>query len=278
VAEAPAYIPFEISKWRPPAPTEADREKVEYWTRELEREIREYKTWRMKRRLRFGAWIAIIVLMLVAKRSQFSGFWWMWWLFGGGAAADTAAGSRYRAVSELAGARDPRAAGVLAIACRDGDGDMRRLAARTLTNLMPRLQASDAAFFSDDAMNALIAQLHRRDTALLVAILKGLQQIGDERAIPDVTALRDNDMRDPRDWKWVGVPTWEDVRTVAAESLPYLEKNAERRRASSTLLRAAQSPAASDIALLRPAVDSQTEPPQQLLRPVSGSGSEEMGN
>jgi hypothetical protein len=91
-----------------------------------------------------------------------------------------------------------------------------------------------------------------------VALLQGLKQVGDERAVPLVRTLMD----DPR----------EEVRQEATECLEYVERRIHLNRESSTLLRASSgaSVSYSTANLLRPSSETVTDMhPEQLLRPGS---------
>lgn len=274
----PEIIPREISPTVNPTPEEIAQSQVEYWTRELDREIREYKRWKLKTRLRRFGWIAFLIAMIFTLHKHAGNLWWLWFVWGGSAAADTASGNGRKAASELMNTSDPRAAGVLAIACRDADRDTQNLASIGLKTLLPKLKSSDSEFIDDRGMEALIALLSRNDAALILSALTALQQVGDERAVPAVLRLShaDADISTMKGYwgdlmfEWTGRDrtNWEEVRRAAEECLPYLERNAERKKASSTLLRPAAGGPTSDMALLRPAGATNAEPQDQLLRPA----------
>lgn len=254
---------------------ERDREAVAQWAEILEREIRAYRRWRIRQRMRWGIGAASFLFVLWWFLSeQRGGFpWWLWWIFGGGAAVDAAAGSRQKAASELAKINDPRAVSVLAVACRDGDPDTRTVAARGLKNILPRLQARDAAHITPEGMEALIALLRMADASLGVAILKALEQVGDARAIPTVERLAESPKR-RRAWAvYLDAETpQERLREAAAACLPYLRTRAEQERLRNTLLRPAQGPDSPADILLRPASAAPSTPEEQLLRPSSPEG------
>jgi hypothetical protein len=261
---------------------ETARGAVQLWMETLEREIRAYRQRRyhksMRRLLRLAIIAAVIMFFF---KGHWGNFFWLWMVIGGGAAAaDVAAGSRKEVASALARARDPRAVGVLAMACRDGDRETRNAAARGLISIMPTLQAGDAQYITPQGMDALIDIL--KDTKqinadLLIAIMKGLEQVGDARAIAAVekritTPLPMHLLLRGLDRAAPGNPVrahMERVQQAACECLPYLQQRAEWERQRNLLLRPAQAPDDPGAILLRPAMPAaSTTPPEQLLRPV----------
>lgn len=243
---------------------------VQMWTEELEQELRAYRRWKWKNRLRWLFRFALLALAVYLSVAGAQGGWWIWSLFFGvGAAADIRAGSRRQAATELAKTRDPRAAGVLAVAWRDGDKEVRRVASEALKEILPRLRASDADHFSADAMNAVLSLLLSEDPALLLAVLKGLQQIGDERAVPSVQGMRATweealpFIQDPQ-----GRETYQRLVEAADSCLAAIGTRAERERQRQTLLRPAQNPDSPAETLLRPAGSTASDP-AQLLRPAA---------
>lgn len=249
---------------------EEDLAAVQMWTQELERELRTYRRWKWKNRLRWLFRIALLTLAIYLLVAGFQGGWWIWTLFFSvGAAADLRAGNRRQAVTELAKTRDPRAAGVLAVAWRDGDAEVRRVASGALKEILPRLHASDVVYFSADAMNAVVALLLSEDPALLLATLKALEQIGDEHVIPSVQGMRATwekalpFIRDPQ-----AREAYQRLVEAADSCLAATGERAQRHRQRQTLLRPAQNPGSPGETLLRPA-GSTASPPAQLLRPAN---------
>lgn len=212
---------------------------------------------RQRRRVALGVmFVALAIYLAVSTHGQFYHIWWMFNLGGGIWAADQMAGARRDAATTLRDAGDPRAVGVLAIAARDGDPRVRIAAVDALRRLMPRLRASDAGYITSDQMAALIQLGYGARMSVQVAVLQGLKQVGDERAVPLVKTL----MADPR----------EEVRREATECLEYVERRIQLQRESSTLLRASSgtSVAYSTDNLLRPSSSTAPEQhPEQLLRP-----------
>ena len=124
---------------------------------------------------------------------------------------------------------------------------------------MPRVQASDAQYLNADEMQALIDALRKQKgyPGLMLALLKGLEQIGDERALANVEALtRDTEI-------------FPKVRQAARDCLPYLQIRAEQAKQAQTLLRASSGYEIAPETLLRPAsgVSAASNDAQELLRP-----------
>lgn len=239
-----------------------DAAAVDYWVQELEREIRAYRRWKWRRNVRRVMRIGFVLAVLVAfaTRHAHAFPFWVFGLIAGGAAADAAAGRREQVAGRLAETNDPRAVSVLAIACRDGDEATRPVAERGLMNILPKLQASDARHVNEDGMDALIGLLSRwHDYGLVVAILKALEQIGDERAIPAVQYMT---------WQQTRSANAAAVVEAARHCLPFLHDRADKARERTTLLRAAENPADPAESLLRPAASGDSIPPEQLLRPA----------
>ena len=131
-----------------------------------------------------------------------------------------------------------------------------------LIQLLPRLQATDANLLTGSQRKQLYSKLSKSDryfwynrywnAELKTAILRALEQIGDEKAVPVVEKVA-RTARNPQ------------VRTAAQECLPFLQQRAEQARIEQTLLRASTSTASPDT-LLRPTVATTPTEPQQLLR------------
>jgi hypothetical protein len=252
-----------------------DVDLVAYYTEELDKAIKAHRKQVWDRRVRIG----LIALVGIGAYVFFhEKIWWLWFVFGGGAAAADAGWKRRELTERLANTNDLRAISVLAVAARSGDKDTRAVARPALLKLLPLMQASNAGLLTDDGMNALVSLLNRNDPALLLNILKALEQVGDERALPAVEKLAAAHVP-PGDlgaiirgewdaWIHSSNVSWEDVREAAHECLPYLQAKAEQKRNSETLLRAAQDPIALQQTLLRPAASTES-PEDQLLRPVS---------
>jgi len=181
-------------------------------------------------------------------------------VFGGWAAVSSASKNAARKLAEF---DDVRAAGFLVEALEYDDKQLRELAAAKLTLLLPRLKASDAGLLTAEQRACLNRQLAKRDidreAPLLLAMLKALEQVGDERSVPAVRALAEK----PGSGEAAA-----RVRAAAREALPAVEQSAERWRNAATLLRPADASAAPDDTLLRPAAGAQTaDDAEHLLRP-----------
>jgi HEAT repeat protein len=166
---------------------------------------------------------------------------------------DTNARIRRDAVAALS-EQDADMIGPLAACLSDNDDSIRRMAAAALQRLLPRVQASDRQHVTLPEMEALLKALGGRDEGLIVAILKALEQVGDERALPAVEGL-------------VVHGRTMDIRRAARDCLPYLQLRADAARQAQTLLRAAQfEPAVAPNVLLRAAITAEQTPNEQLLR------------
>jgi hypothetical protein len=180
---------------------------------------------------------------------------------GGIAIGGTIVSDRRRAAA-LAIARfdDVRAVGPLAEALEFKDKYLLPIASRALIRLLPRLQASDAAYLSRAQRACLNRALEGKDLALTMAILKAWEQVGDAGAIEQVQNLAEG-----RGWGGRS----RKVVALAKECLPALRQSAERQQIGSQLLRPADGNLTPSGVLLRPAQPHiASDPPDQLLRPT----------
>ncbi len=259
---------------------ETEGELVSRLSEELEAEIRRYRQWRWRaifgRVFRFALMIGLVWLFL---NRNWSNLWWIMFVFGGSKVTDERARKRRQAVSALSRISDKRAVNVLALAYHSGDDSTRKVAGEALVRLLPMMTASDARLVDDRGMAALISILNRRhmNSALMVAVLKALQQIGDARAIPAVEKLRTM----PRPMNaiahyadlWFRAGMGSELRKVtdaAEECLPYLRMRAEQERLRSTLLRPAERPDNDKDILLRPLTTAAPQNDTLLVRPRDG--------
>ena len=170
-----------------------------------------------------------------------------------------AASARQNAISALRRLDDPRQIGLFAACMNDKNGDVRKIARDTLKKLMPKAQASDAQYINKDEMQALADALRKQkqDAGLMLALLKGLEQIGDERALANVAALTEDSSVSP------------SIKQAARDCLPYLQIRAEQAKQAQTLLRASYGNEIAPETLLRPAsgVSASSNDAQELLRP-----------
>lgn len=232
------------------------RPNADRWIGVLEAEMAAYRQWKAARRRRMF-WRAVVVIGLLALMlsGKHVGFFPFWVLFGGKMAMDTAADSRYTAAHEVAKLRNPRAVGVLAVTCREADGDVSIVAVRALKDTLPLVRANHRAGFTEEQMDALLWLLGTDDPELARALLKALEQVGGPKALPAVRRLEHHPSA--------------SVREAAAACALHLEAVAEQERLRATLLRAAEGPEGGDR-LLRPASGAGDTPQEQLLRPSSG--------
>ncbi|HZT43288.1 MAG TPA: hypothetical protein VFA07_14050, partial [Chthonomonadaceae bacterium] len=171
--------------------------------------------------------------------------------------------------------QDRQAIGPLVEAMDIEDGPLRRLVAEALTGLLPHLHASDAGLLTHSQRSRLYrvlqkcsepsrfiprwlrAQQSTTRAELANAILKAMEQVGDEKALPYVERLAACPAYSP---------AMERVRNAARDCLPFLQTRIAQVDASQTLLR----PSAVEETpnhLLYPVL--QSDPlPDLLVRPV----------
>ncbi len=128
-----------------------------------------------------------------------------------------------------------------------------------LVRLLPRFKASDKLTLSRTQIVSLTLINAQTSQPLALAKLKALEQIGDEKLIPQVTALtKPAAIKDP------------EVREAAENCLQFLHQRAEKTRAERQLLRAS-SPKANPGELLRPSIEAAPEEKQLLRASTSGT-------
>lgn len=93
---------------------------------------------------------------------------------------------------------------------------------------------------SEEARQSAADALGGRDADLILAILRALEQVGDEKALPAVERL-------------VEIEPYHKVGRAAEACLPALRQRVEQARLAQTLLRPASAPNAPSEVLLRPA-------------------------
>jgi len=226
--------------------------------------LREESQNRAIRKKRFiGIFLGIIIILIVVSllthdRHLFNSFGSYIGLLSMGAAASQ---QQKSAVAVMARFNDVRAVGPLAEALEFKDKDMLPLTEQTLIRLLPLMKASDAALLSPDQRAYLNRAVRGKNTALILAILKAWEQVGDIKAIEEVEKLaagRGHGGRNPK------------VVAAAQECLPFLRQSAERQQIGSQLLRASDGNLTPSDILLRPAMPhASTEPADQLLRPTN---------
>ncbi len=144
------------------------------------------------------------------------------------------------------------------------DESARRIARGGLIRLLPHLTAADTRLLNQQQRTLLYSQLHTAHTkstaSFQIAILKALEQIGDENAIPTVQALA---LCSPTS------PSARQVRDAALHCLEFLPQVAQKNSASQQLLRASFSETTSPQQLLRASLGSGSEQTEHLLHPSS---------
>lgn len=167
----------------------------------------------------------------------------------------------------LAKIEDVRCIGRLAEVLEWPDSTVQQVAISSLSRLLPQVKASDRVLQTARQRANLHRMLTlpnaRRHAGFLVNLLKALEQIGDESAMPYVQQLAK------------AIPTSTQQRRVcdaARECLPYLELRADLNRNSQTLLRASSAFSVGEDMLVRPASASGATDREQLLRPGSSGG------
>jgi hypothetical protein len=144
--------------------------------------------------------------------------------------------------------------------------------------LLPKVRAEDADFWNADQKRTLLKLLDPPfgDPELIVRVLKALEQVGDESALPAVKRLAALQRPRPGDsllgMAKKGVPyrVWgqETIGQAAITCQTILEARALSVQHASTLLRASNQEAEASETLLRPLpVQSDITPSEQLLRP-----------
>jgi hypothetical protein len=211
-------------------------------------------------------WVALMLVLALWSKdfhalNSLSGMW------GAIAAAFAASQVQKKVTKELAEFEDIRSVGPLALALEYQDRELKAVAENKLTRLLPRLQVSDAPLLDEEQRKCLYRALRGRNTELVLAILKALEQVGDEQAVPYVQKLADGE----------GIAaTALRIREAAQACLPALQQRAELERSRQTLLRAASASDTPSDVLLRPASGALVEAdPQQLLR--ASAAEEHMG-
>jgi hypothetical protein len=135
---------------------------------------------------------------------------------------------------------------------------------RSLQRLLPRLRSSDAHLLNAGQRGVLrrsigwplIRRVKADDADFVMAVLKGLEQVGDESFLDTVRKLAEGH----------GYGMAAPVRQAAEECLPFLLQRIENDRMSQNLLRAAAPTSASSDTLLRAAGAGAGSAPAELLR------------
>ncbi len=143
------------------------------------------------------------------------------------------------------------------------DTDVKKSARIVLKRLLPQLRADEANTLTPEQRQALLPPLASPydDVELSLAILKALEQIGDEKAIPVVERLTQEGK---------ATRNMQRITEAAKDCLPYLKLRVEQQQQAQTLLRASDSATVTTLdVLLRPAMAAANETPSdELLRAV----------
>jgi hypothetical protein len=152
----------------------------------------------------------------------------------------------------LAGQNDPALIDIFAPTLDDPEKELRDLSASTLKRLLPKITAESFGALSDEAMAGLVQGLNSKDTALVVAILRALAHVGDERALSAVERLANLPPKGSR------AEVGDAARAMLPILIERLEKSADARRLlrpvgadEETLLRPAGVAIANEELLLR---------------------------
>lgn len=142
------------------------------------------------------------------------------------------------------------------------DPTVTRSVYNALRRLVPQIVHGDSSGISvSERIQALLLILGApyKDVELTLSVLKALEQIGDESAIPAVTELAETS---------AATPGMKRIQQAARECLPYLHIHADEMRQARTLLRASNPAFGGTDDLLRPSTPMKPYPhPEQLLRP-----------
>jgi hypothetical protein len=149
---------------------------------------------------------------------------------------------------------DPRAIGPIAEAL--DRSSTRWVAEEVLIRLLPLVMASDSGQLSEEQLACLYRNLRRKNPRFVLACLFGLQQIGDESALPHVKRLAELTGRRPYT---------RQIRETAQASLAYLEDRLTREHDRRTLLRPAGE--AADF-LPRPSFEPTDPLPRSARKPT----------
>ena len=240
------------------------KHKVEETMRRLKEEMTEAKRQRRMNQITLSAGSAGCAYMIALYHNALNlPLWGAVSLLLGIVASSQILKVRPESVSLLSEAWDPRSVGVLALAMKEGDADLKKISRSALLRLLPRVQANDAGFIDKEQMSALGSLLEqaskKSDVAMQLALLISFVQIGNETLF--ATVERRTRSRNAQ------------VRELAEQCLPALHARVGEMRRNATLLRAANLSGndASPQTLLRPATPGESNliPPEQLLRPAS---------
>lgn len=186
------------------------------------------------------------------------------------------------AIRTIQGKFDVQMIGMLVMCLPEADAETRDIVVQELKRLLAEVKIHDRQYLNNEEMKILLAQLDGKDEEFTIAILKALEQIGDERALPYVERLAQK--ADPKRRKTVkeilltpigskkpDTSEFVTVSEAAKACLPFLHQRIQEAAVSSTLLRASsQHEVSGSEELLRPASASQERHEAELLRATNG--------
>jgi hypothetical protein len=193
------------------------------------------------------------------------------------------------AAKHLAELGDARSVGPLAETLSIPDPQLRSIVEGALIRLLPQMRADQADLLNAEQRACLYRVMNGKNPELTIAILKGLEQIGDEKALPIVQKLAEREVKpednlthttdsvsgtvQPSLLRKIELELFGDkirsgsrIREAARECLPYLQERIAQERARETLLRASDTMQSTPDTLLRAAEGVPAVDPRQLLR------------
>lgn len=241
--------------------------------REFEAQLKQLKSPSMRRGFLLATWLIIVPYFLIQSLLFLSSAKFLLgilFLFFGILSTQfhrfTMGSQHEQLARQLAKIENPLCIGRLMEILDWPDAQLREIIIVALRRLLPLAKASHKILQTDRQKQNLYSLLtpsnieRRADTML--QILKALEQIGDETAIPSVTRLANLEPTTPR---------VEKIRDAARDCLEYLEIRSEDQRNSQTLLRGASAPTMDPDTLLRPALSNTQTDKEHLLRASSNS-------
>jgi len=166
--------------------------------------------------------------------------------------------AQQQGVLALAKSSDVRAVPFLLEALEFPQQEVKIAARQGLIALLPQLRIEHANMLTEVHRKLLHKCLRKQDFDLQAAILKALEQVGDESSLPILQEILDH----PN-----ALSYWR-LHEPAALCMDFIHKNIERVHNVQTLLRASQYTEHQDE-LLRPAYHTDDTPSNELLRPES---------
>lgn len=232
--------------------------------------MREENVCRKKRGNRIiAAYVSFIVLLgVISAFSHGNGFGVIGSFSGVLGAAFAASQTQKTGAVALAKSEDLRAIPFLIEALNFNELRVFWEARDGLIQLLPRMRLEHANLLSQENRKSLYAFLKRKpsrreknpskESELRFAILKALEQVGDETSIEAVQEVIDNPLR-------YNSP---QLQEAAADCLAYIRAHLDEVQNAQTLLRASHYTEHQDE-LLRPACNTDDTPANELLRPES---------